>query len=313
MTRVTLLICAVIQARRCYYHRRAFSISPDRKRNMYRDVVEDKFGRLRFKIYDGKDDDWVRGEKLLREKTGSMLRRVKRHFHFRISSITPKWISVEPCPVIGCTPAEFERHISAQFRPGMTWQNHGIEWELDHIQPVCTFDLGDKEQFNKCAHYTNLRPLTPTENRGVRINTAKTERISKRSRTPFKPRVVRKNGTKVWEIDLRGIGKGRVFGPTKRLVLLKKKRALFGVEFEPPVKACLPESFRPLMVMKNRQPQYYLDLRRSKLGRIFASTREQLFHKWMEKLRTHRLLTPALESALLSNQSILINSGQAWK
>ena len=77
--------------------------------------------------------------------------------------------------MLGCTLAEARARIEAQFRPGMSWENHG-EWEIDHIRPVASFDLTDPDQARAAAHFTNLQPLWSVENRrkGVRWNLAAT-------------------------------------------------------------------------------------------------------------------------------------------
>lgn len=65
--------------------------------------------------------------------------------------------------LIECTKEEFLQHLESQFKPGMTWENYG-EWHVDHVQPLCSFDLTDEEQLKKASHYTNLRPLWSYEN-----------------------------------------------------------------------------------------------------------------------------------------------------
>jgi hypothetical protein len=47
----------------------------------------------------------------------------------------------------------------------MNWSNHGSYWEVDHIIPCDNFNMQDFEQQKLCFHYTNLQPLTITENR----------------------------------------------------------------------------------------------------------------------------------------------------
>jgi hypothetical protein len=66
---------------------------------------------------------------------------------------------------LGCTMPELVRHLEGQFLPGMSWDNYGFKgWHIDHIRPLGTFDLEDREQFLKAVHYTNLRPLWAFEN-----------------------------------------------------------------------------------------------------------------------------------------------------
>ena len=61
---------------------------------------------------------------------------------------------------LGCSIDEFKAYISAKFRDGMTWGNWGSVWELDHIIPLCSFDLTNREQFLVAVHYKNHQPLT---------------------------------------------------------------------------------------------------------------------------------------------------------
>ena len=64
---------------------------------------------------------------------------------------------------LGCSIEFFKGYIAAQFRTGMSWENWG-QWHLDHILPICAFDLADREQFLVAFHYTNYQPLWAAEN-----------------------------------------------------------------------------------------------------------------------------------------------------
>ncbi len=61
---------------------------------------------------------------------------------------------------LGCAVSELIVYIESKFAREMSWGNHGNYWELDHIQPLFSFDLTDREQFLTACHYTNLQPLT---------------------------------------------------------------------------------------------------------------------------------------------------------
>jgi hypothetical protein len=66
--------------------------------------------------------------------------------------------------LLGCSWGEFRAHLEAKFRPGMTWENYGPVWHVDHIRPCASFDLLDLAQQRACFHYTNLQPLFALEN-----------------------------------------------------------------------------------------------------------------------------------------------------
>lgn len=46
----------------------------------------------------------------------------------------------------------------------MNWNNYGTYWNIDHIEPCCSFDLTIKENQQKCFNYKNCRPLLVSEN-----------------------------------------------------------------------------------------------------------------------------------------------------
>jgi len=58
---------------------------------------------------------------------------------------------------------EFMRHIARQFRPGMTWDNHG-EWHIDHIIPIAKLIAEGEKDPAVINALTNLRPLWAQEN-----------------------------------------------------------------------------------------------------------------------------------------------------
>ena len=67
--------------------------------------------------------------------------------------------------LLGCSLDEVKEYLEKQFTANMSWKNHGIYWEVDHILPCDSFDLSDIEQQKQCFHYTNLQPLIKTDNR----------------------------------------------------------------------------------------------------------------------------------------------------
>lgn len=61
---------------------------------------------------------------------------------------------------LGCTLEELRLHMESLFKEGMSWENHGsFGWHIDHVLPLSSFNLSDKEDFKKACHWTNLQPL----------------------------------------------------------------------------------------------------------------------------------------------------------
>lgn len=66
--------------------------------------------------------------------------------------------------LIGCTLVELRVHLERHFRSGMTWENYGPIWEIDHIRPCANFNLTDPAQQRICFNWSNLQPLLVEEN-----------------------------------------------------------------------------------------------------------------------------------------------------
>lgn len=70
--------------------------------------------------------------------------------------------------LLGCNIEFYKQYLEQQFKPDMTWENHGILWEIDHIKPCAAFDLTDSKQQYECFHYLNTQPLYYSDNRSKR-------------------------------------------------------------------------------------------------------------------------------------------------
>ena len=72
--------------------------------------------------------------------------------------------SASTMALLGCTIEKLKKYIQNQFVDGMTWDNIGTTWHMDHMLPVSLFDLSDPEQQRRCFHYSNLQPLFASDN-----------------------------------------------------------------------------------------------------------------------------------------------------
>jgi len=66
---------------------------------------------------------------------------------------------------LGCTVEDLKKYLEAKFLPNMSWANYGLlGWHIDHIKPLSSFNLMDREEFLKACHYSNLQPLWASDN-----------------------------------------------------------------------------------------------------------------------------------------------------
>lgn len=67
---------------------------------------------------------------------------------------------------LGCSIEQLRIHIESKFYVNpetgemMSWNNYGRKgWHIDHIRPLCRFDLTDAVQLKEACNYNNLQPL----------------------------------------------------------------------------------------------------------------------------------------------------------
>ena len=66
----------------------------------------------------------------------------------------------------GYSPEDFKQHIESLWKSGMTWENYGSVWCLDHVKATQFFDFTSIEDsdFKLCFALENLQPLFMDEN-----------------------------------------------------------------------------------------------------------------------------------------------------
>lgn len=63
--------------------------------------------------------------------------------------------------LVGYTLDDLRAHLERQFHAGMSWENYGSFWHIDHIVPKATFSAAEVAV---CWGLPNLRPLPAGEN-----------------------------------------------------------------------------------------------------------------------------------------------------
>lgn len=80
----------------------------------------------------------------------------------RVSTAVRRLISkpgVSTFSLLPYTAQELREHLESQFIDGMSWENYGFGWHIDHILPLSGFDMEDPLQFQAAWALTNLWPL----------------------------------------------------------------------------------------------------------------------------------------------------------
>lgn len=107
-------------------------------------------------------DSYKEARKRAREKYEAKpeVRLTKLMRHRLRMAIKNNWNRASAIQDLGCSLEEFKAYIEARWEPGMTWENHGKTWHIDHVRPLGLFDLTIQEQLLQAVHFTNLQPLS---------------------------------------------------------------------------------------------------------------------------------------------------------
>ena len=109
-----------------------------------------------------------RNRQLLEQRRRDPGFRLRCYFRSRLATLVrakgPKRFSSSH-DVLTYSATELRLHLEALFAAGMSWENYGRVWEVDHIVPVTQFDLARVDEARACFALKNLRPLRVAENR----------------------------------------------------------------------------------------------------------------------------------------------------
>lgn len=87
--------------------------------------------------------------------------KLKKNLRSRLSTAV-KIKSGSAVKDLGCTIQELREYLESKFSSEMTWFNWGIGngcWQIDHIKPLCHFNLNNSDELKQACHYTNLQPI----------------------------------------------------------------------------------------------------------------------------------------------------------
>jgi hypothetical protein len=149
------------------------------RKNDYRQANKDKV-KLQRKVYwecnKDKFKDKIKAyQKANKDKRNSYIKNKKKtNIQYKLScnlrnrlnsAVNGNYKSGSAVKDLGCSVEEFKSYLESKFQPGMSWDNWTKDgWHIDHIKPLTSFDLTDRNQLLEACHYTNLQPLWATDN-----------------------------------------------------------------------------------------------------------------------------------------------------
>ena len=82
---------------------------------------------------------------------------------------------------LGCDGPTIVAHIEAQLTDGLTWENYGERWQIDHnisllCDPGAAGGLPSATEIRDRCHYTNLRPIAIADHRAKTLAERATRR-----------------------------------------------------------------------------------------------------------------------------------------
>lgn len=122
----------------------------------------DKVKAIKKKNKDKYHDKYLENEKLrVRNK-----RRSDPYFRLcrNMSKAVWEWLNGRKgfqhwCDIVGYSAETLICHLQSKFKPGMTWDNYGCYWHVDHVKP-----LSKCRSFEEAWDIGNLQPLEALEN-----------------------------------------------------------------------------------------------------------------------------------------------------
>jgi hypothetical protein len=92
------------------------------------------------------------------ERNTNMNYRIKKSLAARLRTVLDKQTST--MNYIGCNIQYLREWFEYNFTSEMNWDNYASFWSIDHIIPVCNFDLTLEDEKLKCWNWSNLMPVT---------------------------------------------------------------------------------------------------------------------------------------------------------
>lgn len=130
----------------------------------YRDANKEKIKEFKHEYYQREDIKKKKNEKYKARKDSDPGYKLMCNVKSRIHNMLQQNKTNKCDELIGCTKDQLKFWLNYQLKDDMTWDNYGEYWHIDHVIPICFFDLNINNEHFIVFNWSNLRPLPATEN-----------------------------------------------------------------------------------------------------------------------------------------------------
>jgi hypothetical protein len=141
------------------------------KKKLYawREQNKERFLEICKKYRSTNEAKMLRRNYLKRKYAEDIKFKLERLYRTRIREVVkkkfcPKNTSFDYITLLGCEWDVLIAWLEFNMKPGMTWENYGPHWHVDHVYPCALFNFLKEEERTKCFNWTNLTPLEKLEN-----------------------------------------------------------------------------------------------------------------------------------------------------
>lgn len=157
----------VIVTKHCHICGQSFEVKMSRQKTCGNEKCRQKSKRLANpEKYSGYARRWLQ-----RQRESDPFYRVKNNIRRRIiEALRCGGIakSQKTFQMLGYSPEELKRHLENQFIFGMSWNNYGKEWHVDHVKPVSMHVMSSQRSIRQCWSLNNLKPRWATNEISMR-------------------------------------------------------------------------------------------------------------------------------------------------
>ncbi len=131
-------------------------------------------GKERYKRYVNNNRDKVRAKnnRLAKRRVKTIQVKLARNLRNRLwYALKGRSKSGSAVRDLGCSIEQLKIHLESQFQSDMSWDNYGQyrvsgpkKWTIDHVVPMDSVDLTNKEELLRVCNYTNLQPMWSSDN-----------------------------------------------------------------------------------------------------------------------------------------------------